>query len=33
MLLAGMDNAVVVQKNHTDVPRSPLKFSDSGWFM
>lgn len=33
MLLPGMDNTVVVQKDHTVVPSVPLKFSGSEWFM
>lgn len=33
MLLPGMDNTVVFQKDHSNAPNSPLRFPDSGWFM
>lgn len=33
MLLLGMDNTVVVQKDHALVPSVPLRSSYLGWFM
>lgn len=33
MLLLGVDNTIVVQKDHTLVPSVPQKSSRSGWFM